>query len=86
MEKVQILGNRKYPKSFISIDSDPRYQLFDLITSEPDIDTGGFEIAMVVNRMWQKDGGTMKFIVQAAVFDGTPQTRANILKQYGYIS
>lgn len=85
MTSVEVIGDIKGATCLTGFPNSERLQLFDVVTCSNGEERGNMALGLVVLRTWKLQPDGMELQIQIRVFDGTPQDRLKIMREYGYL-
>lgn len=84
MTTVKVIGDTKGATCLTGFPNSEQLQLFDVVACAKGDGSGNLTMGLVIHRLWLLGPSGMELQVQVRVFDGTPQERLKILREYGY--
>lgn len=85
MTSVEVIGDIKGATCLTGFPNSERLQLFDVVACSNSEERGDMALGLVVLRAWKMQPTGMELQMQIRVFDGTPQDRLKIMREYGYL-
>jgi hypothetical protein len=85
MTSVEVVGDIKGATCLTGFPNSERLQLFDVVTCSTGEGSGTMALGLVVLRTWKMQPSGMELQIQIRVFDGSPQDRTKIMREYGYL-
>jgi hypothetical protein len=85
MTSVEVIGDTKGVTRLTGVPNSEQLQLFDQVAYPKDDGSTNMALGLVMLRRWTLTPKGMDLQIQIRVFDGSPQDRLKIMREYGYL-